>query len=134
MNITKKSLTATACSFALTMGCVIILILLTMILPFLEMADPYIVLLLSLLVVFPLIRARLEGLDFHDQILGWTFVGLGAQLLVLPLPLSFIILKNLSTFGLLFGGMVLAGSAVFGVPAGLLAVASGMFLLKGRSF
>jgi len=130
MNITKKTVTAGACGFALTMGIVIILVLLTMFLPF--QVDPYIIFLLSLIVVFPLIWQRLNQLDGQKKILGWSFIGLGAQLLVLPLPLMFIILKFPSTAGFLFGGIILAGVLVLGVPAGLLTAAAGVFLIKRR--
>jgi len=132
MNITKKTITAIACGFALTMGIVIILVLLTMFLPFQQIADPYIIFLLSLIFVFPLIWVRLNRLDGEKKILGWTFIGLGGQLLVLPLPLTVIILKFPSTAGLLFGGIMLTGSAVLGIPAGLLTIAGGVFLVKRR--
>lgn len=130
MNISKKTVTAGACGFALTMGIVIILVLLTMFLPF--QVDPYIIFLLSLIVVFHLIWQRLNRLDGQKKILGWSFIGLGAQLLVLPLPLIIIILKFPSTAGFLFGGIILAGSLVLGVPAGLLTAAAGVFLIKRR--
>jgi len=132
MNITKKTITAIACSFSLTMGIVIILVLLTMFLPIQQIADPYIIFLLSLIFVFPLLCARLNRLNAQKKILGWTFIGLGVQLLILPLPLVFIILKFPSTAGFLFGGVILTGSAVFGIPAGLLTIAAGMFLVKRR--
>jgi len=128
MNISKKTVTAGACGFALTMGIVIILVLLTM---FLQV-DPYIIFLLSLIVMFPLIWQRLNRLDRQKNIFGWTFIGLGAQLLVLPLPLMIMILKFPSSAGFLFGGMIFAGSLVLGVPAGLLTVAAGVFLIKKR--
>jgi hypothetical protein len=132
MNITKKTITAIACGFALTMGIVIILVLLTMFLPFQKIADPYFIFLLSLIFVFPLIWARLNRLDGEKKILGWTFIGLGGQLLVLPLPLVVVVLKFPSTAGLLYGGIILTGSAVLGIPAGLLTVAAGVFLVKRR--
>ncbi len=132
MNITKKIITAIACGFSLTMGVVIILVILTMLLPF--QADPYFIFLLSLIIVFPLIGSRLNRLDGQYKILGWSFMGLGAQLLVLPLPLLLIILKFQTPSGLLFGGLILTGSLVFGVPAGLLTVASGVSLVKRRQF
>jgi len=132
MNITKKTITAIACGFSLTMGIVIILVILTMLLPF--QADPYIIFLLSLIIVFPFIGSRLNRLDGQNKILGWTFMGLGAQLLFLPFPLLLIIFRLHSPSGLLFGGIILTGSLVFGVPAGLLAVAAGVFLVKRRQF
>ncbi len=130
MSITKKTVTAGACGFALTMGMVIILVIFTMFLPF--QVDPYILFLLSLIVVFPLIWQRLNRLDRQNKIFGWTFIGLGAQLLVLPLPLMLIILKFPSTSVFLFGGIILAGVLVLGVPAGLLTAAAGVFLIKRR--
>lgn len=130
MNISKKTITAGACGFALTMGIVIILVLFTLFLPF--QVDPYVVFLLSLIVVFPLIWQRLNRLDRQKKIFGWTFIGLGAQLLVLPLPLMIIIFKFPSTTGFLFGGIILAGSLVLGVPAGLITAAAGVFLIKRR--
>lgn len=130
MNISKKTITAGACGFALTMGIVIILVIFTMFLPF--QVDPHLVFLLSLIVVFPLIWSRFNRLDRQKNIFGWTFIGLGAQLLVLPLPLMIIIFKFPSTTGFLFGGIILAGSLVLGVPAGLLTAAAGMFLIKRR--
>ena len=134
MNITKKIIIAIACSFALTMGVVIILVLLTMLLPFQKMADPYIIFFFSLIVVFPLLYARLNRIEAQNKIFGWTFIGLGVQLLVLPLPLVFIMLKFPSTAGFLFGGIILTGSAIFGIPAGLITIAAGVFLLKRRRF
>ena len=132
MNLTKKMITAIACGFSLTMGIVIIFVILTMLLPF--QADPYIIFLISIIIVFPLIGSRLNRLDGQNRILGWSFMGLGAQLLVFPLPLLLIILKYNSPSGLLFGGIILTGSVVFGVPAGLLAMAAGVFLVKRRQF
>jgi len=132
MNITKKTVTAIACSFALTMGFVIIVILLTIFLPFMQIADPYIIFFFSLIVVFPLLSARLKQIDAQNKIFGWTFIGLGVQLLVLPFPLVFIMLKFPSTAGFLFGGIILTGSAVFGLPAGLITIAAGVFLVKRR--
>jgi len=132
MNITKKTITAVACGLSLTMGIVIILVILTMLLPF--QADPYIIFLLSLIIVFPFIGSRLNRLDGQNKIIGWSFMGVGAQLLVLPLPLLLIIFKLDSPSDLLFGGIILTGSLVFGVPAGLLAVAAGVFLVKRRQF
>ena len=132
MNITKKTITAVACGFSLTMGIVIILVILTMLLPF--QADPYIIFLLSIIIVFPFIWSRLNRLDGQNKILGWSFMGLGAQLLVLPLLLFLIILKFQSPSGLLFGGIILTGSLVFGVPAGMLAFAAGVILVKRHQF
>ena len=128
MRITKKTITAIACGFSLTMGIVIILVILTMLLPF--QIDPYIIFLLALIIAFPFIGSRLNRLDGQNKILGWSFMGLGAQMLVLPLPLLLIILKFQSPSGLLFGGIILTGSLVFGVPAGFLALAAGVFLVK----
>ncbi|MDO8727970.1 MAG: hypothetical protein Q7J35_18110 [Candidatus Methanoperedens sp.] len=134
MNITKKTSTAIACSFALTMGVVIILVFLTMLLPFQKMIDPYILFFFSLIVVLPLLYSRLNRIEEQNKIFGWTFIGLGVQLLVLPLPIVLIMLKFPSTAGFLFGGLILTGSAVFGIPAGLITIAAGVFLVKRHRF
>ncbi len=135
MNITKKTIVALACGFALTMGLVIILVLLTMSIrfsPLLQITDPYTIFIFSILILFPLIFRRLYKLESPKRILGWTFIGLGAQMLVLPLPLVFIILKDPSATGLFFGGIIFTGSAVFGMPAVLLTIAVGTFLARSH--
>ncbi len=133
MNITKKTFVASACGFALTMGLVIIFVLLAIPVrfsPLSQITDPYIIFIFSILILFPVIFQRLKKLESPKKILGWTFVGLGAQLLILPLPIVFIILKEPTTTSLLFGGMIFTGSAVFGIPAGLLTIAAGTFLAR----
>jgi hypothetical protein len=132
MKISKKTVTAGACGFAMTMGIVIILVIFTMFLPF--QVDPYIIFLLSLIVVFPLIWQRFNRLDGQKKIFGWTLIGLGIQLLVLPLPLMIMILKFPSTAGFLFGGIIFAGSVVLGMPAGLLTAAAGLFLISKKLY
>ncbi len=122
-----------ACGFALAMGLVIILVLLAMPVqypPISQLTDPYIILIFSSLVIFPLIFRRLNRLESPEKILGWTFLGLGAQLIILPLPLVFIILQNPSDAGLFMGGIIFTCSVVFGFPAGLLSITAGAFILR----
>ncbi len=135
MNIPRKTITAIVCGFAQTMGLVIILVISSMFMTsrlLQDIMNPYIILIFSLLIIFPLISRRLNRCDGQDRIIGWTLIGLGAQMLFLPLPLLFLILKFPSSSGLLFGGIILTGLVVFGVPAGLLAAAVGINLLKRR--
>ena len=133
MNFTRKTFVASACGFALTMGLVILFVLLTLSIQISllsQITDPYIIFIFSILILFPLIFRRLNKLESPRKILGWTFVGLGAQLLVFPLLIVFIILKDPSTTSIFFGGIVFTGSAVFGIPAGLLTIAAGTFLAR----
>lgn len=132
MNIAKKTIVALACGLSLTMGFVIILVLFSMILPFhlQQIMDPYIIFILSLLIVYPLIVRRLDRCDGQNRMIDWTLIGLGAQLFVLPLPLLLLIFKFPSASGLFFGGIIFTGSVVFGIPAGLLATAAGLYMLK----
>ncbi len=135
MNITKRTFVASACGFALTMGLVIILVLLSMSIRFSllsKITEPFFIFIFSILILFPVIFRRLNKLESPKKILGWTFVGLGAQMLVFPLPIVLIILKDPSTTSLLYGGIIFTGSAVFGIPAGLLTIAAGTYLARRR--
>ena len=135
MNLEKKTVVALAGGFSLTMGLVIILVLSSMIIPFpllQQIMDPYVILIFALLAVFPLIWRRLNRCDRQNTIIGWTLIGLGTQLLVLPLPLLLLIFNLRQDSGILFGGIILAGSVVFGMPAGLLCAAAGVYLVKRR--
>ena len=134
MNVAKKTIIASACGLALTMGAVILLVLISMLPQVPELAKimhPYVILTFSLLIVFPFISIRLGRLESQNKVIGWTLIGLGTQLFVIPIHLLFIILGSPpTTSGLLFGGMILTGSMIFGVPAGMLTAAAGSYLLK----
>ncbi len=135
MNIEKKTVVALAGGLSLTMGLVIILVLSSMIMPLpvlQQIMDPYFIFIFSLLAVFPLVSRRLNRCDRQNTIIGWTLIGLGTQFLVLPLPLLLLIFKLPPDSGILFGGIILAGSVVFGMPAGLLCAAAGVYLVKRR--
>lgn len=131
----RKSIISTACGMVLSTGLIVILVLITMFLPSLfppsiQNSVPLLIFIFSLLVVAPLIARRLYRLNDIKGILAWTFIGIGMEFIVFPVPLLFLIFKFPSIVGLIFGGVVMISSVVFGIPAGLISIAIGMFLLK----
>ncbi len=124
-----------ACGIVLSTGLIVILVLITMFLPSLfpplvRNSVPLLVFIFSLLVAAPLIALRLNRLNDIKGILAWTFMGIGAEFIILPVPLLFLVFKFPSSAGLIFGGVVMISSVIFGIPAGLISIAIGMFLLK----
>ena len=120
------------------MGAVVILVIASMLLPavfspLLQKLVPYFILFFSLLVVVPLVSLRLYRLDNINKIIGWTFIGLGAEFVVFPVPLLILVLIFPSTDSLVIGGVLLTSSVVLGVPAGLTSIVIGGFILKRRS-
>ncbi len=131
----RKTVFSAACGIVLSTGLIVILVLITMFLPPLfpppvQNSVPLLIFIFSLLVVAPLIARRLYRLDDIKGILAWTLIGIGMEFIVLPVPLLFLIFKSPSSAGLILGGVVMISSVVFGVPAGLISIAIGMFLLK----
>jgi hypothetical protein len=131
----RKTVFSAACGMVLSTGLIVILVLITMFLPSLfpppvRNSVPLLVFIFSLLVAAPLIALRLNRLNDIKGILAWTFMGIGVEFIVFPVPLLFLIFKFPSSAGLIFGGVVMISSVVFGIPAGLISIAIGIFLLK----
>jgi hypothetical protein len=131
----RKSIFSAACGMVLSTGLIVILVLITMFLPSLFSPPvrnivPLLIFIFSLLVAAPLIALRLNRLNDIKGILAWTFMGIGMEFIVFPVPLLFLIFKLPSSAGLVFGGVVMVSSVVFGLPAGLISIAIGIFLLK----
>jgi hypothetical protein len=131
----RKSIFSAACGMVLSTGLIVILVLITMFLPSLfpppvQNSVPLLVFIFSLLVAAPLIALRLNRLNDIKRILAWTFMGIGAEFIVFPVPLLFLMFKFPSSAGLIFGGVVMISLVIFGIPAGLISIAIGMFLLK----
>ncbi len=79
----------------LSTGLIVILVLITMFLPSLfppsiQNSVPLLIFIFSLLVVAPLIARRLYRLNDIKGILAWTFMGIGAEFIVFPVPLLFL--------------------------------------------
>ncbi len=131
----RKTMFSAACGIVLSTGLIVILVLITMFLPSLFPPPvrnniPLLIFIFSLLVAAPLIALRLNRLNDIKGILAWTFMGIGAEFIILPVPLLSLIFKFPSSADLIFGGVVIVSSVIFGIPAGLISIAIGMFLLK----
>ena len=137
MNITRSSLIPAACGFALTMGLVVILVVVTGTLasffsPSIQKNIPSFIFIFSLLVIVPLLSRRLSRLDGMRKMLGWTFIGLGAEFMAFPLSLMFLIKSAPSLGILLVLTAVFAYSLVFGVLAGVISIAIGILLIRKK--
>ncbi len=137
MNITRKSLISAACGFALAMGAVVILVIVTGTLtslfsPSIQKNIPSFIFIFSLLVIVPLLSRRLSRLDGMKKILGWTFIGLGAEFMAFPLSLMLVIKSAPSLGILLVLTAVFAYSLVFGVLAGVISIAVGILLIRKK--
>ncbi|MCZ7398889.1 MAG: hypothetical protein O8C62_04285 [Candidatus Methanoperedens sp.] len=137
MNINKKTIISVACGFVLAMGIVVILVIAA-----LPMASHFslgiqrsyslFIFFFCLLVVLPLVSRRLNRLPDIKKILGWTFIGLGAEFLIFPVTMLFLVLSSPSIVALLLGGMAFALSVVFGIPASLISFIMGISLIKRK--
>jgi len=137
MNITRSSIISAACGFALTMGAVVILVIVTgsftsLFPSSLQKNIPSFIFIFSLLVIVPLLSRRLSRLDGMRKMLGWTFIGLGAEFMAFPLSLMFLIKSAPSLGILLVLTAVFAYSLVFGVLAGVISIAVGILLIRKK--
>ncbi len=135
MNINKKSIISYACGFVFTMGLIVILVIMTA--PFtshfslsIQRSIPYFIFIFSLLAVVPLVSRRLNRLDGFKKILGWTFIGTGAEFLVFPLSLLFVIKSASSPGGFFVMTTLFVLSLVIGLLAGFTSIAIGIMLIK----
>ncbi len=135
---TRKSLISAGCGIVLTSGLIVILILLTG--PFvpyfpgeIQKSIPSFIFISLLLTVTPILARNLNRQDDLEKILGWTFIGLGIEFIAFPLSLFFII-QSAGSIGLLMVTIMLVTySVIFGIPAGLMSIGLGIFLIKKRS-
>jgi hypothetical protein len=137
MNIDKKSIISSACGFVLAMGLVVILVIATLPLAShfslgIQRSYSLFIFIFSLFVVVPLVSRRLNRLPDIKKILGWTFIGLGAEFLIFPVTILFLVLSSPSIVALLLGGMAFAFSVVFGIPASLISFVMGISLIKSK--
>lgn len=137
MNINKKLLLSTGGAVVLASGLIIILDILTV--PFasrfsqpVQRGIPLLIFILCLIGVVPLVSRRLTRLPDIKKILGWTFIGLGAEFLIFPVTILFLVLSSPSIIALLLGGMAFAFSVVFGIPASLISFIMGISLIKSK--
>ena len=133
----RKSLISYGCGIVLTTGLIVILILLTgPFVPYLpgeiQTRIPSFIFILLLLTVTPILVRNLNRQDDLEKILGWTFIGLGVEFIAFPLSLFFIIQSAASIGLLMVTVMLVTFSVVFGIPAGLMSIGLGIFLLKNH--
>lgn len=135
MNIIRRSIISVACGFVLAMGLVVILVIMTM--PLLshfslgiQRGASLFIFMFSLLVVAPLVSRKLYRIDGTKKILGWTFIGTGAEFLVFPLSLMFVVKSTSSLGGILVMTTLFAVSLVIGLLAGATSIAVGVMLIR----
>lgn len=135
MNINRKSIISAACGFVLAMGLVVILVIMTI--PFVshfslefQRSASLFIFMFSLLVVAPLVSRKLYRIDSTKKILGWTFIGTGAEFLVFPLSLLFVIKSASSAGGFFVIATLFAVSLVIGLLAGATSIAVGVMLIR----
>jgi len=136
MELKRKSILCAGCAVVMASGLSILFILLTapQVSYFSISVQKIIlvsILLLSLLSI-PLFIGKLNRLPDETKVLGWTFIGLGAELIIFPLMLFIFVMNFSSVIGLIVGGSILALSFIFGLPAGLISIVLGITLIKRK--
>lgn len=135
MNINRKSIISYACGFVLAMGLVVILVIMSMPIvshfsPGIQRGASLFIFIFSLLVVAPLVSRRLYGLPGIRKMFGWTFIGTGAEFLVFPLSLLFVIKSASSIGGVIVLTTLFVSSLVIGLFAGFTSIAIGVLLIR----
>lgn len=136
MELKRKSILCAGCAVVLASGLSILLILLTapQVSYFTISVQKIIlvsILILSLLSI-PLLWGKLNRLPDKTKVLGWTFIGLGAEIIFFPLMLFIFVMNFSSVIGLIIGGSILTLSFIFGLPAGLISIVMGITLIKRK--
>lgn len=137
MNISRQSLLSAGCGIVLASGLVVILVLATA--PLISNLSlsiqrniSYIIFIFSFLAVAPLVSQRLKRLGSVKKILGWSFIGIGAEFLALPFSLLLSIKSVSSLAAVLVITTLFVSSLVFGLSAGLISIIIGILLIRSR--
>jgi hypothetical protein len=119
----------------LACGLIVILVLITV--PFssrfslsVQKSIPYFIFVLSLLVIAPVIARRLNRLGDLKRAFGWTLIGIGMEFIAFPVSFLFVVKSAQSTGALMATAMIFTYSVLFGMPAGLMCIAIGIFLIR----
>ena len=137
MNLTRKSILTAGCAVVLTSGLIILLVLLTAF-PMSYFSIPVQKFILILVFIFPLIVAmpliirKLNRIPDEKKILGWTFMGLGAEFILFPFMLLIYIFNFSSVFSIIIGGTIIMFSLIFGLSAGLISIVTGISLVNKK--
>lgn len=136
MNLKRKTILSAGCAVVLASGLSILLILLTAPqisdVSFQIQKNILVLILIISLITIPLIFGKFRQLPDEKKVLGWTFLGLGAEFILFPLMLFIFIMTYSSVIGLVIGGSVLTLSFIFGLPAGLISIVLGITLIKRK--
>lgn len=139
MNLTRKSILTAGCAVVLTSGLIILLVLLTAY-PlsyfsiFVQKLILILVFIFPLIAAMPLIFKKLKRLPDEKKILGWTFMGLGAEFILFPFMLLIYIFNFSSVFSIIIGGTIIMLSLIFGLSAGLISIVTGISLVNRKEF
>jgi len=137
MELTRKTLLSGGCTIILAFGLFILLVLLTA-LPisyFSIMVQKLILILIfvfSIIIAVPVILRKLNRLLNEKQIIGWTFLGLGAEFIIFPFMLLIYIFNFSSAISIIIGVSVVMLSLIFGLSAGLMSIVMGISLVKRK--
>ncbi|NJD53463.1 MAG: hypothetical protein FIB07_11410 [Candidatus Methanoperedens sp.] len=137
MYLTRKSILTAGCAIVLTSGLAILLVLLTAF-PISYFSIPVqkltllLIFIISLIVAIPLIFKKLNRLPNEKKILGWTFMGLGAEFILFPFMLLIYIFNFSSVFSIIIGGTIIMISLIFGLSVGLISIVIGMLLVRRK--
>jgi hypothetical protein len=136
MKLKRKSILCAGCAVILASGLSILLILLTAPQVSYFSFPVQKIILVSILILslisIPLLTGKLNRLPDETKVLGWTFIGLGAEFILFPLMLFIFIMNFSSVIGLIIGGSILTLSFIFGLPAGLISIVMGITLIKRK--
>ncbi|MCX9080660.1 MAG: hypothetical protein OIN83_00510 [Candidatus Methanoperedens sp.] len=137
MKLARKTLLSGGCALVLAFGLIILLVLLTA-LPlsyFSIMVQKLIMILIfvfSIIILVPVILRKLDRLPNEKQILGWTFIGLGAEFIIFPFMLLIYIFNFSSAISMIIGVSLVMLSLIFGLSAGLMSIVMGISLIKRK--
>ena len=137
MDLTRKSILTAGCAVVLTSGLIILLVLLTAFpMSYFSISVQKLILILvfifPLIVAMPLIFKKLNRLPDEKKILGWTFMGLGAEFILFPFMLLIYIFNFSSVFSIIIGGTIIMLSLIFGLSAGLISIITGISLVNRK--
>lgn len=137
MNISRQSLLSAGCGIVLASGLVVILVLATA--PLISNLSlsiqrniSYFIFIFSFLAVAPLVSQRLKRLGSVKKILGWSFIGIGAEFFALPFSLLLSVKSVSSLAAVLVVTTLFVSSLVFGMAAGFVSIILGILLIRSR--
>ena len=136
MELKRKSILCAGCAVVLASGLSSLIILLTAPQVSYFSISVQKIILVSILILslisIPLLLGKLNHLPDETKVLGWTFIGLGAEFILFPIMLFIFIMNFFSVIGLIIGGPILTLSFIFGLPAGLISIVMGITLIKRK--